>query len=59
MHRLPKRVPCIWFLLAVLNPPDTAEAQAWRGLKPIPASTITWHKGYIGMVNDVVFHGNR
>jgi len=37
--------------LAYLNLIDTVHAQSWRDLKPIPASTITWQKGFIGTVN--------
>lgn len=51
MRRLPNILLCIGFLFACLNLPDTGHAQPWRDLKPIPASTITWHKGFIGMVN--------
>jgi len=51
MHRLPNLFVCIGFLLACLNLPDTGHAQSWRNLKPIPASTITWQKGFIGTVN--------
>jgi len=51
MHRLSNMLLCIGFLFACLNMPDTGHAQSWRNLKPIPASTITWHKGFIGTVN--------
>ena len=54
MHRLPNMLLCIGFLFACLtclNLPDTGHAQSWRDLKPIPASSITWQKGFIGTVN--------
>ena len=51
MHRLLKMLLCIGFIFAGLNLPDTVHARSWRDLKPIPASTITWQKGFIGKVN--------
>jgi hypothetical protein len=51
MHRLPNMLLCISLLFACLYLTDTASAQSWRNLKPIPASTITWNKGFIGTVN--------
>ena len=51
MHRLLKRLFCAGLLFACLNLPDTGHARPWRDLKPIPAATITWQKGFIGTVN--------
>ncbi len=51
MHRLPKLLLCIGFLFACVYLLDTVHARTWRNLKPIPASTITWEKGFIGTVN--------
>lgn len=51
MYRIPTIFFCIGFLFICLNLPDTGHAQSWRDLKPIPASSITWQKGFIGMVD--------
>ncbi len=51
MRRILKMLLCIGFLFACLNLPDTVHARPWRNLKQIPASTITWEKGFIGIVN--------
>mgnify|MGYP001591886890 CR=1 FL=1 len=52
MHRVSNMFLCIGLIFACLNLPGTGHAQSWRDLKPIPASTITWHKGFIGTVNE-------
>ena len=51
MQRLPHILVCIGLVFASLSLPYTVHAQSWRDLKPIPASTITWQKGFIGTVN--------
>ena len=50
MNRLPKMPLFVGFLLAGLCLPVAGQAQSWRNLEPVPASRISWHKGFIGMV---------
>ena len=42
---------CAGLLVAGLNMPATGHAQSWRNLEPMPASAITWTKGFIGTVD--------
>lgn len=50
MNRLPNMLVFIGCLLACLCLSVTGHAKSWRNLEPIPASAITWQKGFVGMV---------
>ncbi len=50
MNRFPKMLFCIGCLLACLSLPVTVHAKSWRNLEQIPAASITWQKGIIGIV---------
>lgn len=51
MHRLPHILACVVVLFACLTLAYPVHAEPWRDLEPIPASTITWQKGFIGTVD--------
>ena len=51
MRWLQKILLCTGLLVASLSLPVAGRAQAWRNLEPMPASAITWTKGFIGMVD--------
>jgi len=50
------RLPIMWIhpicICAFLFISDSVLAQSWKNLQPVPASAITWQKGFIGTVDN-------
>ena len=52
MQRLPQYSIIVGLLVLFFGAADVSFAKAWRNLKPIPASRISWVKGTIGIVDN-------